>query len=70
MSVRYLSCGDTAFTVEFGNEISPAINSQVMALHAVIGEAKLKKLSARLAASGITIDKFQLSSLVTLCALR
>ncbi|MCW5733658.1 MAG: 5-oxoprolinase subunit PxpB [Enhydrobacter sp.] len=40
MSVRYLSCGDTAFTVEFGNEISPQINGQVMALHAAIGEAK------------------------------
>ncbi len=40
MSVRYLSCGDTAFTVEFGNEISPAINGQVMALHAAIGKAK------------------------------
>jgi len=40
VSVRYLSCGDTAFTVEFGNEISPAINGQVMTLHAVIGEAK------------------------------
>ncbi len=40
MSVRYLSCGDTAFTVEFGNEISPQINSQVMALHAAIGDAK------------------------------
>ncbi len=40
MSVRYLSCGDTAFTVEFGNEISPSINGQVMALHAVIGAAK------------------------------
>ncbi len=39
MSVRYLSCGDTAFTVEFGNEISPQINSQVMALHASIGAA-------------------------------
>src|SRR5262249_51335558 len=26
--------------VEFGNEISPQINSQVMALHAAIGEAK------------------------------
>jgi KipI family sensor histidine kinase inhibitor len=36
VSVRYLSCGDTAFTVEFGNEISPAINGQVMALHAAI----------------------------------
>jgi KipI family sensor histidine kinase inhibitor len=40
VSVRYLSCGDTAFTVEFGNEISPVINGKVMALHAVIGEAK------------------------------
>lgn len=39
MSVRYLSCGDTAFTVEFGNEISPAINGRVMALHAAIGDA-------------------------------
>jgi KipI family sensor histidine kinase inhibitor len=40
VSVRYLSCGDTAFTVEFGNEISPQINSQVMALHAAIGAAR------------------------------
>jgi KipI family sensor histidine kinase inhibitor len=40
VSVRYLSCGDTAFTVEFGNEISPAINGRVMALHAAIGDAK------------------------------
>lgn len=39
MSVRYLSCGDTAFSVEFGNEISPEINGRVMALHAAIGEA-------------------------------
>ena len=40
MSVRYLSCGDTAFTVEFGNEISPEINGKVMALHAEIGRAR------------------------------
>jgi KipI family sensor histidine kinase inhibitor len=40
VSVRYLSCGDTAFSVEFGNEISPQINGQVMALHAAIGLAK------------------------------
>ena len=40
MSVRYLSCGDTAFTVEFGNEISPEINGRVMALHAAIGRSK------------------------------
>jgi KipI family sensor histidine kinase inhibitor len=38
-SVRYLSCGDTAFSVEFGNEISPEINGRVMALHAAIGQA-------------------------------
>jgi KipI family sensor histidine kinase inhibitor len=41
VSVRYLSCGDTAFTVEFGNEILPQINDQVMALHAAIGAAKV-----------------------------
>jgi len=40
VSVRYLSCGDTAFTVEFGNEISPEINGRVMALHAAIGQAR------------------------------
>lgn len=40
MSVRYLSCGDTAFTVEFGNEISAQTNGQVMALHAAVGDAK------------------------------
>jgi len=40
VSVRYLSCGDTAFSVEFGNEVSPAINGQVMALHAAIGKAR------------------------------
>ena len=40
MSVRYLPCGDTAFTVEFGNEISPEINARVMALHAAIGKAR------------------------------
>ena len=41
MSVRYLSCGDTAFTVEFGNEISPAIDGRVMGLHAATGDAKV-----------------------------
>lgn len=39
MSVRYLSCGDTAFTVEFGNDVSPEINGQVMALHAAVAGA-------------------------------
>jgi KipI family sensor histidine kinase inhibitor len=40
VSVRYLSCGDTAFTVEFANEVSPVINGRVMALHAAIGRAR------------------------------
>jgi KipI family sensor histidine kinase inhibitor len=40
VSVRYLSCGDTAFTVEFGNEISPGINARVMALHGAIARAR------------------------------
>lgn len=40
MSVRYLSCGDTAFSVEFGNDVSPQINGQVMALHAAVGQAR------------------------------
>ncbi len=46
VSVRYLSCGDTAFTVEFGNEISPEINGKVMALHAEIGRAKAARQPA------------------------
>jgi KipI family sensor histidine kinase inhibitor len=39
-SVRYLSCGDTAFTVEFANEVSPDINGRVIALHTAIGLAQ------------------------------
>lgn len=30
--VKFLLSGDTSVTVEFGNEISPAINSQIRAL--------------------------------------
>ena len=40
VSVRYLSCGDTAFTVEFANKVSPNINGRVIALHAAIGRAR------------------------------
>lgn len=40
VEVRYLSCGDTAFTVEFGNEVSPEINGRVIALHTAIGRAQ------------------------------
>ena len=46
VSVRYLSCGDTAFTVEFGNEISPEINGKVMALHADIGRRQGRRQPA------------------------
>jgi KipI family sensor histidine kinase inhibitor len=40
VGVRYLSCGDTAFTIEFANEVSPDINGRVIALHAAIGSAR------------------------------
>jgi KipI family sensor histidine kinase inhibitor len=36
VSVRYLDCGDTAFSVEFGSTIAPDINARVMGLHARI----------------------------------
>jgi KipI family sensor histidine kinase inhibitor len=36
VSVRYLNCGDTAFSVEFGTTIAPEINARVMGLHARI----------------------------------
>src|SRR5262245_52727403 len=34
VGVRYLNCGDTAFSVEFGSTIAPEINARVMGLHA------------------------------------
>jgi KipI family sensor histidine kinase inhibitor len=40
LNVRYLSCGDTAFAVEFANKVSPGINGRVIALHAAIGRAQ------------------------------
>ena len=36
MSTRFLDCGDTAFSVEFGSTIAPEINLRVMALHGAI----------------------------------
>ncbi len=36
VNVRYLNCGDTAFSVEFGTTIAPEINARVMGLHARI----------------------------------
>lgn len=40
MGVKYLSCGDTAFSVEFGTAIAPDINARVMGLHAAIKAAR------------------------------
>lgn len=40
-AVRFLLAGDSAVTVEFGNEISPAINTQVRALHIALQEYKI-----------------------------
>ncbi len=39
VGVRHLNCGDTAFSVEFGTAIDPAINAKVMGLHAAIKAA-------------------------------
>jgi KipI family sensor histidine kinase inhibitor len=36
VSTRFLDCGDTAFSVEFGSTIAPDINARVMALHGAI----------------------------------
>ncbi len=41
MSVRYLTAGDTAVTVEFGNEISPKINSQIRSLKIAIDKKQI-----------------------------
>lgn len=40
MTVDYLDCGDTAFTVQFGDSIDPATNARVMGLHAAIRAAR------------------------------
>jgi KipI family sensor histidine kinase inhibitor len=45
MTVQFLSCGDTAFTVQFGDAIDPAINGRVMGLHAAI---KAEQVAGRL----------------------
>ena len=69
MSVRYLSCGDTAFTVEFGNEISPEINGRVMALHTAIGLAREQCYLASLALTrppGGRVDAGDLAALTPL----
>ena len=39
--VRFLLSGDSSVTVEFGNEISPAINAQIRAFNIALEESKL-----------------------------
>ena len=40
MTVDFLDCGDTAFTVQFGDAIDPATIARVMGLHAAIKAAR------------------------------
>ena len=56
MGVRYLSCGDTAFSVEFGTAIEPAINAKVMGLHAAI---KAEAAAGRLPGLVETVPSFR-----------
>ncbi len=56
MGVRYLSCGDTAFSVEFGTTIEPAINAKVMGLHAAI---KAEAAAGRLPGVVETVPSFR-----------
>ncbi|MGH6931255.1 MAG: 5-oxoprolinase subunit PxpB [Dongiaceae bacterium] len=56
MTVRYLNCGDTAFSVQFGTTIEPAINAKVMGLHAAI---KAEKVAGRLAGLVETVPSFR-----------
>ncbi len=41
MNVRFLPAGDRGLVVEFGNEVSPAMNAQVRALDAALAAARL-----------------------------
>lgn len=56
MSVKYLSCGDTAFSVQFGTTIDAATNAKVMGLHAAI---KVEKAAGRLAGLVETVPSFR-----------
>lgn len=56
MGVKYLSCGDTAFSVEFGTAIEPALNARVMGLHAAI---KTEAAAGRLPGLVETVPSFR-----------
>lgn len=54
--VRFTSCGDTAFNVEFGEGIDRPTNARVMALHARLAEARAE---ARLPGLVETVPTFR-----------
>jgi KipI family sensor histidine kinase inhibitor len=56
VSVKYLSCGDTAFSVQFGTTIDAATNAKVMGLHAAI---KAEKAAGRLAGLVEAVPSFR-----------
>jgi KipI family sensor histidine kinase inhibitor len=56
VSVKFLSCGDTAFSVQFGTTIDPVINGQVMGLHAAV---KAEKAAGRLTGLVETVPSFR-----------
>lgn len=45
--IRFLLSGDSAVTVEFGNEISEHINAQIRAFSIALTESKLPDRGAR-----------------------
>lgn len=55
-SIKFLPCGDTALSVEFGREVDPLINAQVMAF-----DDRIQKLRAEGALSAVieTIPSFR-----------
>ena len=55
-SIKFLPCGDTALSVEFGREVDPLINAQVMAFDE---EIQKLRVSGDLAAIVETIPSFR-----------
>jgi len=39
---RFLNCGDTALTIEIGNEISPEINKKIISIYEFLKEGSIK----------------------------
>jgi len=45
---RFLNCGDTALTIEVGNEICPEINKKVISLYEFLKESKIRGIEEML----------------------